>query len=323
MPSNIFTSGKLPNPVFGGLFNRGARKAQVNRVSQAESLPGDDRNKKQSEKIADVAVSNGAEVAVAPLVAVLGAKGGVGASTIALNLAAAAGASGESATLVDAHFQVPDLANLVGSEASHSLLELTSRGSNIDQLLFQACRMDLVANNPSVGALLPPSDGSAFLHSDLTQLAACLDQVRPFGGVFFVDVPKHLDRHLVTLLDSCTKIILVFEATISGVAACRRWLQTFLELGYESDRIMLVVNRAGSKYKVVEEQLGTCFADKQIWKIPNASSLTWDSSNHGVPVVLSSAGSPYSKAINKLFQDLQSSLQIKSQNVLPPITGRK
>jgi pilus assembly protein CpaE len=297
MPNNLFATVTGNGPVLAGLFKRGHKDQSS---SSAKS-----QHKLQSSNQLVATTSDGITPVAGPIIAVLGAKGGVGASTIAVNLAAAAASSGLSTTLVDGNFQIPDLANLVGREVSHSLLELTSRGKSIDQLLFQACRLEILADSRSLGVLLPPSDGEAATKSNLTQLADCLDQVRYFSDLFVVDVPRHLDRHLVTLLDQCAQIVLVFEATISGVAACQRWLQIFRELGYERERIALVVNRSGSKYKVVEEQLGTCFAGMSSWKIPNASSLNWDSSNHGIPIVLSHAGSSYARAITKLSGDLQ------------------
>jgi pilus assembly protein CpaE len=299
MPNNLFATVTGNGPVLAGLFKRGHKDQSSSSAKSQNKLPS------SNQLVAST--SNGLTPVAGPIVAVLGAKGGVGASTIAVNLAAAAASSGLSTTLVDGNFQMPDLANLVGREVSHSLLELTSRGKSIDQLLFQACRLEILADSRSLGVLLPPSDGEAATKSNLTQLADCLDQVRYFNDLFVVDVPRHLDRHLVTLLDQCAQIVivLVLEATISGVAACQRWLQIFSELGYERERILLVVNRSGSKYKVVEEQLGTCFAGVSSWKIPNASSLNWESSNHGIPIVLSHAGSSYARAITNLSGDLR------------------
>jgi pilus assembly protein CpaE len=301
--SNLFASVEGRPPMLGRLFKRGHKA----RDTSARPTKPRDKNERQDQS---PSTTGGVEqpLVSAPIVAVLGAKGGVGASTIAVNLAAAAASSGLSTTLVDGNFQLPDITNLVGREASHSLLELTTRGQDVDRVLYNACRMEILADSPALGVLLPPSDGEAFTKSNLTELVDCLERVRHFSGLFIVDVPSHLDRHLVTLLDQCARIVLVFEATISGVAACRRWLQIFSELGYESDRVMLVVNRAGSRYKIVEEQLGTCFGDLQSWKIPNATNLTWDSSNHGIPIVLSHAGSPYSRAIKKLSGDLNKTL---------------
>jgi pilus assembly protein CpaE len=297
MSSSIFASVRSCTPDFGRLFERWHK----GRPNIAESQDRAERPGRAAATTSDASLVSVA----APIVAVLGAKGGVGASTIAVNLAVAAASSGLATTLVDGNFQVPDIANLVGQDVSHSLLELTSRGKSIDQLIFQACRLEIMADFRSLGVLLPPSDGEAAIKSNLTQLADCLDQVKHFNDLFVVDVPRHLDRHLVTLLDRCAQIILVFEATISGVAACQRWLQIFAELGYDRDRVILVCNRSGSKYKAVEQQLGTCFAGMDIWKIPNASSLTYDSVNQGIPVVLSQAGSKYAKAISKLSVDLR------------------
>ena len=50
-------------------------------------------------------------------IAVVGAKGGVGRSTLALNLAAAAAHTGEPVLLLDANRPAGDLATLIGSAA--------------------------------------------------------------------------------------------------------------------------------------------------------------------------------------------------------------
>jgi pilus assembly protein CpaE len=300
MAGRLFAAVKNNSPVLGGLFKRDSNSASARAVTAAarDALSG---TAGEAEQLPTAA----------PIVAVLGAKGGVGTSTIAVNLAAAAATAGVSTTLIDGNLQLPDIANLVGREASHSLLELISRGEDVDRLLYNACRMEILPGSSNLGFLLPPSGGEAFLQSNLSEVAHCLEQIKTYSSLYLIDLPGHLDRHLVTVLDQCAKIILVFEATISGVAACRRWLQIFNELGYEDDRVMLVINRAGSKYKLVEEQMGVCFADRPFWKVPNASSLTWDSSNNGMPIVVSHAGSPYGRAITKLSEDLQKILIVR------------
>jgi Flp pilus assembly CpaE family ATPase len=100
----------------------------------------------------------------------------------------------------------------------------------------------------------------------------------------------------------CEKILLVFEATVQGVATCKHWLGVFKELGYDNDRIICVLNRSGSKYKSVEQQMSECSSDETIFRLPNAFSAMWESSTHGVPVVLAHPSHAYSKAIIKLAQ---------------------
>lgn len=235
------------------------------------------------------------------VVAVLGAKGGVGVTTLAVDLATALAAKVQT-TLVDANLQQPDVAHLFGKEPLHSLVELLARPTQIDKPLFEACRTQ--AHEPHLGFLSPPLSGEAGVVYNLSQLASCLQTMRSFSPFWVIDTPRHLDKHLVNLTDTADKIILVFEATVSGVATCQRWLKTFRELGYDRDRIICVLNRSGSKFKAVEEQLGECFADQPIVRIPNASQVSWECSTKGLPIFSAYPNHSYSKAIAKLAEQI-------------------
>lgn len=233
-------------------------------------------------------------------VAVLGAKGGAGATTIALNLAAAFAASGTATTLLDCNLHEPGLAHSIGKEPPHSLMELVSRSNEIDRKLYEACAMPIADELPGLTLISPPVNGTAGVQTNLSHIAQCLGSLRQYSAMWLIDVPRHLDRHLVTLLDSCDRVMLVFEASLAGIASCQRWLATFKELGYEREKLIVVLNRAGSKYRVAEEQLQNCFGDEVILKVPNASALAWDSVMHGTPAVLSNSGHQYSRALSRL-----------------------
>jgi Flp pilus assembly CpaE family ATPase len=172
------------------------------------------------------------------------------------------------------------------------------RSPLLDERIFAACRTSVQDSN--INFLSPSLDGDSGLRADLSQLAQCLKLIRDYAGFWIVDMPRHLDKHFVTLTDLCDKIIVVFEATVSGVAAAQRWLAVFRELGYDKERIICVVNRSGSKYKTVEEQLHDCFDGQIVFNLPNASSVIWECAALGVPVVSAYPGHVYSKAVNNL-----------------------
>jgi pilus assembly protein CpaE len=243
--------------------------------------------------------------APAPIVAVLGAKGGVGASTLCANLAAALANVGAATTIIDANFQQPDIAHLCGQDPPHSLTELMARSSIVDSQLFEACAIEIPQTNITV--LSPPLNGEAIAKSNLSDLTRCIRHVRSYSQYWIIDVPRHLDKHLVTLTDICDKIVLVFEATVAGVAASQRWLGVFRELGYDPDRIMCVLNRSGSKYSGVEQQLASCFAEHTVYRIPNASTLMWECETRGRLAVLANPGHAYSRAILKLAKHVYAS----------------
>jgi pilus assembly protein CpaE len=285
------------------LFNKGKEEAQgvQERLPLASTLDLSIDVASPSESHSQV---------VAPIVAVLGAKGGVGASTLAVNLATAIAAGGTATTIVDANFQQPDVAQLCGQDPRHSVTELMSRSNMVDQRLFEACAIETA--QPRLSLLSPPLNGEAGARSNLSQLTDCLNNIRHHSSFWIVDLPRHLDKHLVTLTDVCDKIVLVFEATLPGVAASQRWLAIFRELGYDSERIVCVLNRAGSKYSGVEQQLSTCFADQTIFRIPNASTVAWECETRGTPVLLSQPGHSYSRAVTKLAKHIYSSIPGRS-----------
>ncbi len=248
---------------------------------------------------------------ISPVVGMLGSKGGVGATTLAFNLAAALCRQGISPTLLDANFHQPDIGTMIGEESPYSLKQLLDRAPDIDKNMFQACSIEVTEGSTSYGLLTPPL-GEIMLNANLSQLASCLEHIRSYSDWWLIDMPKHLDKHFVNLADMCDKILLVFEATVTGVASCRRWLRVFRDLGYGQERILCILNRAGSKHSAIEAHLKDCFQDEPIFRVPNARTLTWESSLHGVPAVFTHPNHPYSRAVMKLATQISKETDNKS-----------
>jgi pilus assembly protein CpaE len=239
-----------------------------------------------------------------PIIGVLGAKGGVGTTTIALNLAAALSLGHARTTIIDANLQQPEVAHLTGRNVLHTISELLVRKTNVDKQLFDACVIELGDSNSKLNLLSPPLNGEAGFKFNLTDLSNCINELHSYSDFWVIDLPRHLDKHLVTLTDICEKIVLVFEATVQGVATCKHWLGIFQELGYSKEKIVCVLNRSGSKYRSVEQQMFDCFTGETIFRLPNAFSTMCESSTHGTPVVLAHPSHVYSKAMIKLAQYL-------------------
>lgn len=234
---------------------------------------------------------------------VLGCKGGVGATTLAVNLACAF--TKGSTTLIDTNLQQPDAAIILAQEPEFTLLDLISRNTAIDKQVFEACA-SLLPGHSQVRLLSPPSDGQCGATISLTSLSACFSSIRPYADRWILDLSKHLDRHLVTLLDQCTHIVLVLEANLTSLAAARRWLTIFDELGYPQEKARIVLNRCGGKLKYLEEQVATVLAHRSITKLPNIYSLSEACSIAGEPIVVKHPRESYSKSVRQLAASLES-----------------
>lgn len=231
---------------------------------------------------------------------VLGAKGGSGASTLALNLGIALSRSNKSSTVVDANLQQPDLVIQLGQEPQHSMLEFLARSQDVDNAIFQACSLTVSDSNGRCSLMSPPASGEASSQSTLTRMAESMPAFFKHSDFLIFDLPKNLDRHLVNLLDKLDLILLVFEGTVSSVAAAKRWQKIFFELGYPAEKVLLVLNRAGSKTLAVEKDLEQLLKSESIHKVPNAFRLGQECCNSGKPALLKNPQDKYSVAVLEL-----------------------
>jgi len=239
------------------------------------------------------------------IIGVLGSKGGVGATTFAINLSTALSLLSKSGSvvLVDANFQQPDVALMLAAKTDYSLIDLLQKPA-IERKVFEACSMRIADSN-DLRILSAPLDGSAQGRTNLTEVATRLPQLANFADLILIDLPKNLDRHLVTTLDACDYVVLVAEATVASIAATRRLVAICAELGYPQEKILVVANRCGGKLKFVEQQLFMSFDGMSIFAVPNAYLLNETCAIEGVPMVINHAKDKYSKAIKTFALQLQ------------------
>jgi pilus assembly protein CpaE len=240
-----------------------------------------------------------------PVIGVLGSKGGVGATTTALNLTAALAAAGKATTLIDANMQQPDAAVLLSTPVKYGLVELLERREELDASVVSACSITISESLPC-RLISPPLSGEAGVKIQLSEVADCVASMRACSDFWVIDLPKHLDRHLVTLMDKCDQLVLLVEPTLASVNAAHRWESVFEELGYGRDRIVWVLNRHGGKMKIVERELEKLAAE--LIRIPNSFEMLEVCVARGETAAAANGRSPYAVAIKRLAQLLMERL---------------
>ncbi len=232
------------------------------------------------------------------VIAVLGSKGGVGSTTLSINLAAALGEriSDDAITLVDANLQQPDAALVLACEPQHSVVELFKRAGSLEDQIIEACRCQLSCT-ATLKLVTPPLDGSAASQNNLSQLVQIIPAIGSMSNGIVIDLPKNLDRYLVSMLDLANVIVLVLEPNLASIAATKRWLAAFDDLGYPRERVLLAANRLGGKFKFVEEKLFNSFPGYEIASVPNAYSVSESCAIAGAPIVVKYPKDSYAKAM--------------------------
>jgi pilus assembly protein CpaE len=265
------------------------------------------REKEKQSRMVPVAVAGSAAAAAdgdaaspATVIAVFSPKGGVGRTTIAVNLAVAAATLGKKVALVDASFQFGDVG---------VLLNLNPRNKSIGDLATElqtgeAESLDtfMITHSSGVRVLLaPPSPEQAELIGPLA-VKKVLQRLRLDYELIVVDCPSSFNEPTLAVLDESDVILTLLSLEITSVKNMRLFLEVSEQLGYADDKIRLVLNRADSTLGIrvadVEHSIGRK-VDHTI--VSDGRSVVY-ALNRGVPFFLSNREAQVSQDILRLAQ---------------------
>jgi pilus assembly protein CpaE len=233
------------------------------------------------------------------VVAVFSPKGGVGRTTIAVNLAVAAAAElGKSVTLVDASFQFGDVAVLLNlNPKDKSMAELVPEleaGRDPDSV-----EAFTLTHSSGIRVLLaPPSPEMAELITP-AGVKHVIEIIRQHSELVVVDCAAWFNDTLLGILDQADVVLTVLTLEITSIKNTRLFLEVAEQLGY-SHKIRLVLNRAdttlGIRVADVEHSIGR----KVDHTIVSDGRAVVYALNRGVPFVLSNRESQVSQDVLRL-----------------------
>ncbi|MEO5965655.1 MAG: response regulator [Candidatus Limnocylindrales bacterium] len=233
------------------------------------------------------------------VVAVFGPKGGVGRTTLAVNLAVAAATElGQRTCLVDASFQFGDVG---------VLLNLNPKNKSIADLIpeldaGEELSLETFVINHSAGIrvlLAPPSPEMAEL---ITPAGAkrMIEALRQTHDLVVVDCMSSFNDTTLAILDLADTVLTMLSLEITSIKNIRLFLEVAEQLGYSSDKVRLVLNRADSSLGIrvadVEHSIGRR-VDHTI--VSDGRSVVY-ALNRGVPFFLSNREAQVSQDVLRL-----------------------
>jgi pilus assembly protein CpaE len=191
------------------------------------------------------------------IIAIHGAKGGVGTTTLAVNFAAALQRlTGRRVGFVDADLLSGDAGVLFDLSWGRSISDLVPELRDLDADLVNSVMPE---HSSGVRVLLAPlllQRAEAIRADDVQRTLAGL---KPYFDYLIVDTPSRFGPVTLATLDEADVIVLVITPELTALRSAARFLQLGGQLGYGPDRVMLVANRANSGKGIttatIEEQL--------------------------------------------------------------------
>jgi pilus assembly protein CpaE len=210
--------------------------------------------------------------------AVIGAKGGVGATTIAVNLAEAVAHAAGDALLIDLNIATGDAAVFLGVDPRFTIVDALENTARLDEAFFRG----LVAHTQSGLDLLASSVRILASPVEPGRVRTLIDfAVRSYRAVV-LDVPR-ADPAALDALESASSIFVVVNHELPTLSAAYR-LVTRLRSKYGSDRIALLVNRSDKHSDISIADIEKAVNARVKHVFPSEYKPALLAANHGQPL---------------------------------------
>jgi pilus assembly protein CpaE len=252
----------------------------------------------------EAAIRRLAEAARAPtragrLISVLSPNGGSGSSTIAANLAAALALQQKSSCLIDLKLETGDLESLLDLKPTFTLADVCRNASKLDQVMFER---SLVRHDSGVTLLAAPQRFEDIPLVKAEGVAQALLLARASFPFTVADLDHSFREEQRVVLRQSDTILIPFRLEFASLRNVRRTLEHLNGLGVETDKIHLVVNRYGQPQEVPAAKAEEALGRKIAHYLPEDAKAVNRANNHGVPIVIESPSSKFSRSLAQLVK---------------------
>ncbi|MER3457532.1 MAG: histidine kinase, partial [Chloroflexota bacterium] len=178
------------------------------------------------------------------VIAVFGAKGGVGCSLVAINLAIALVNKQTRVAIVDSNLEFGDVGVMLNLQASRNIADLIPQIQDLEEDFIQQV---MTPHDSGIRALLaPPRPETAELVA-AEHLKLILEKLHTLYDYVVVDTDTSLHDRILNILDISDAIILVGTPDIPALKNARLFLEVTEALGYDPQKILFVVNKVDKR----------------------------------------------------------------------------
>ena len=240
------------------------------------------------------AIATGA--ALSPMICVLGPKGGAGKTLVSANLAVSLANAGHKVAVVDLDLQFGDVGLALGLHPDKTIYDLAKSGGSLDTDKMEGY---LAQHESGARVLLAPTrpDHAGVITTEfLRDVYAVL---RVSHDYVIVDTPPGFTPEVIAATDSSSHICMVGVLDALSLKNTKLGLETLDLMGYDEDRITLVLNRADSRVGITPDDVRMVMGRKPDVLVPSDRDIP-RAVNEGVPIVLLKTRSEAARAFRML-----------------------
>jgi pilus assembly protein CpaE len=239
------------------------------------------------------------EVHTGKVISVYNPIGGMGTTTVAVNLAAALAEEGTKVALVDLNLDAGDVNTFLNVNPTYTLSSVTSNIERLDANFLMSV-MTRHASGPFV--LTEPLEVDEAVGITPAQVQRILELLRRIFDYVVVDCVGQLSGCNMTIFDSSNLILFTTTLSLPALKNTKRYISALERKGFGNDRVKLVINRYLPKSDIQIKDAEKVLSMPVYQSIPNEYADVVDSINKGTPVVKLLPRSAVSKALQGLAE---------------------
>jgi pilus assembly protein CpaE len=219
------------------------------------------------------------------VVSVIGARGGVGVSTVATNLATSVqqAQQRESVALVDLDMHGGDLGLFLDLHPSQGLKHLSKDISRLDETIV---RSSLVKHSSGLHLLASGYEGFDEIEPTAGSTMRVIGLLRSMHRHVIVDCGHVLEPAVKEALDCSDQVVLVTALSLPAIRRTKRLLEALGAAQYQAGKLLVLVNRYTNDQKDLLSETENMLGLRMAGLIPNDYGTASEALDHGKPLTI-------------------------------------
>ncbi|MEA1867391.1 MAG: AAA family ATPase [Thermodesulfobacteriota bacterium] len=233
------------------------------------------------------------------ILSMLGSKGGMGSTTVAVNLAEALAQTGDSVRicLVDLNLEFGDIPLFLDIEPSNTIADVTQNILRLDSEFLSSA---MIKHDSGIYILAPPVSPEEAEIVSLDGVKQIFSLMQGMFDYIVVDSNRSLDQIAMVALGLSENVFVITQLDLASLKNAKRFVDICLNMGFDKPKFSPVINRYDKNADISLAEAEKVLSQKVFWLIPSDYVTVVTSINQGKSFIHTANSSKVTKSFKEM-----------------------